>query len=188
MRIRPKFAIVLAGLAAAAIAAPAGAATSALTGTQTPVDPENGTYAMHGSLVGAWSTLTFDELATAPLYRAKGTELFAGCLDRGRDGSCAGDPSGKLRIRFRYWAEPARNPAGFAWGACVHVITGGTRDFARAHGVLVMADAPVGDEVLTNYAGTLVLPDAAGSRHRARSSSLRAPAVTPAAPRGCVAG
>src|SRR3954462_4222961 len=162
--IRPR-AVLLSIAATAAVAAPAGAATTPLTGTQTPIDVDAGTAAMHGSLVGTWSTLTFRELSRQPLYRARGTERFDGCLDRGGDGSCAGDPSGTLRFRFRYWALPSPDPAGLTWGACLHVITRGTRDFGGAEGVIVMADAPTADAVITNYAGTLALP-ATGTRAR----------------------
>ena len=57
---------------------------------------------MHGDLVGKWRITSFTPLATEPLFRAKGTERFRGCLDKDHDGNCgAGDPSGKRRLKFR---------------------------------------------------------------------------------------
>jgi hypothetical protein len=101
-----KLAAALLGLAlcCALGAATAQAKTVSVSGTQTVVDENAGTYRMHGDLVGGWKITSFKELATAPLYQGKGTERFRGCLDRGHDGGCAGDPKGKLFLRFRYWA------------------------------------------------------------------------------------
>jgi hypothetical protein len=59
---------------------------------------------MRGGLLGRWTGTSFKVLAKSPLYRAKGTERFRGCIDRRRDRSCAGDPSGTLSFTFRYWA------------------------------------------------------------------------------------
>ena len=63
-----------------------------MSGTQTVIDEEAGTFAMHGDLVGVWRITSFKELATTPLFQAKGTERFRGCIDEGHDGSCSGRP------------------------------------------------------------------------------------------------
>jgi hypothetical protein len=146
-----------AGLAAVAVCLVAGVATAgaySVAGTQTVVDEENGIYAMHGDLVGEWRITAFKELATTPLFQARGRERFEGCRDRGHDGSCDGDPSGTLRLRFRYWALFASDGSLRA-GACWHPIVGGTGAFRRARGVIQMLDAPTIDGVETTYVGTI---------------------------------
>jgi hypothetical protein len=149
-------AVLLAALAAAfaAIAATAEAKSIKVSGTQTVVDEENGIYEMHGDLVGSWTITSFKELATAPLFQAKGTELFRGCLDRNHDGACSGDPRGKLRFTFRYWALFA-DDGSLRAGACWHPVVGGTKAFARARGVVQMLDAPTDTGVETTYVGTI---------------------------------
>ena len=94
-------------LAAFLAAGPAAAATYQVSGEQTVVSEADGTYRMAGGLVGAWKTTSFKETAKSPLYRARGTERFKGCLDVGRDGSCSGDPTGTLNFRFLYWGSSA---------------------------------------------------------------------------------
>jgi hypothetical protein len=159
----------------------AGSASAATTyrvsGEQTVVDEAAGTYEMHGALVGDWATTSFTEIATSPIYRGKGTELFSGCLDVKRDGKCKGDPSGTLNFRFRYWAlfDAA---GGLVWGTCTHPVTGGTGAFAGATGVVAMVDTPTPEGVSTSYIGNLTLRTAgkaAKSRARASASSLAAP-------------
>ncbi len=183
MRIKHRRALgaVAAVAAAVAVAAPAGAATVPLSGTQTVVDENAGTFKMHGSLVGDWAITTFDVLDTAPLLHAKGTERFSGCLDRGRDGSCKGDPSGTMRFTIDYSA--LFDPAGsqnLVWGACLHPVMGGTGAFAGARGVLVMADTPTANGVSTSYIGNLTF---AGDKGQSRSGRARASAAS--APRSC---
>jgi hypothetical protein len=176
-------AVLTAVVAALALAAPAGASTFALSGTQTVVDYNAGTFKMHGSLIGDWTTTSYTELAQTPIYQAEGTERFTGCLDRRRDGSCWGDPSGTLLFAFTYSAvfDPG-DPPPVVWGACMHPITGGTGSFAHARGVLVMVDTPTPTGVQTAYIGNLTLHgNQARSRPRARAAS--APVSG-----GCVAG
>ena len=157
--------------AALMLAAPASAATAyQVSGTQTVVDEAAGTYQMHGSLVGDWRFTAYTEIATSPIYRAKGTELFSGCLDVRRDGSCKGDPSGTLQFRFKYWAQFDAQGA-LVWGTCTHPITGGTGAFAGATGVLAMVDTPTPEGVSTSYIGNVTLRGAAKSRAHARVSS-----------------
>ena len=109
--------------AALVLAAPAGAATYQVAGKQKAVDADAGTYKMSGGLRGKWATTSFEEVATAPYYEGKGTEVFKGCIDRRRDRSCKGDPSGTLSFTFRYWALfGSEDPESFIWGACWHPV------------------------------------------------------------------
>ncbi len=169
--------ILAAAAAALALAASASAATTyQVSGKQTIVDEAAGKYAMHGSLVGDWTITSFTEIAKAPVYQAKGTELFAGCLDAGRDGSCKGDPAGKLRFDFKYWAQFDAQ-GGLIWGSCYHPITGGTGAFAGATGVIAMVDTPTAQGVSTSYIGNVTLKGSKGRTHaRARAASSAAPA------------
>jgi len=159
--------VVAAFLAAFLAAGPAAAATYPVSGEQTVVSEADGTYKMTGGLVGSWKTTSFKEIATSPLFRAKGTERFKGCLDVGRDGSCAGDPSGGINFRFLYWGKFGPGDS-LIWGSCWHPVIGGTGDFAGADGVLTMVDTPSGSGVSTSYTGNITI----GGAHRARSASV----------------
>jgi hypothetical protein len=174
--LRRSTALALAAAGAAlALAAPAGAATTyVVSGSQTAVDENAGTYKMSGSLVGDWQQTSFTALATSPLFRGKGTELFTGCLDRARDGSCTGDPAGTLSIKFRYVAQ--YTAAGeLLLGACTHPVIGGTGAFAGATGALLMVDTPTPTGVVTRYAGTITLN---GKKENSRSHVRAAAART----------
>ena len=135
-------------------AATAQAKNVSVSGTQVTVDEDNGIFEMQGDLVGSWTITSFKELATSPLYQATGTERFRGCLDRGHDGACAGDPSGTLRMKFRYWARFGAGDALLA-GACWHPIVGGTGAFKRARGGFQMLDVPTATGVETTYVGRI---------------------------------
>ena len=155
LRRSTALALAVAG-AALAFAAQAGAATYVVSGSQTAVDEKAGTYKMSGSLVGDWQQTSFTALATSPLFRGEGTEVFSGCLDRGRDGCGKHDPAGTLSFKFRYVAQ--YTPASeLLLGACTHPITGGTGAFAGATGALLMVDWPTSTGVETRYAGTITL-------------------------------
>lgn len=172
--------LVLATCAAALlVAAPAGAATYAVSGKQSVVDEEKGIYKMRGSLLGRWTTTSFEEVATEPYYQGRGTERFRGCLDRRRDHSCKGDPSGTLSFTFDYWA--LFDGEDLVWGSCWHPVTGGTGDFAGARGVLVMVDTPTKGGVRTDYIGNLTLKGKGKSARRASAAASTGRA-------GCVAG
>lgn len=158
--------ILLAAVAALALAASASAATTyQVSGKQTVVDEAAGTYKMQGGLIGDWANTSFTEIAKTPIYKGKGTELFVGCLDVKRDGSCKGDPAGKLRFSFRLWAQ-FDPQGGLVWGSCWHPITGGTGAFAGATGVLTMVDTPTAQGVSTSYIGNVTLN---GSKSRAHT-------------------
>ena len=159
--------LLLATVAAVLVfAAPAGAKTYAVAGKQIAVNENQGKYKMKGGLVGKWQMTSFKEIATSPLYRGKGTEEFKGCIDRRRDGSCAGDPSGTLSFRFLYWALFGPGDS-LVWGSCWHPITGGSGDFAGARGVLTFVDTPTGKGVKTAYVGNVTIGDARSSARRA---------------------
>jgi hypothetical protein len=178
--LRKAATVAAAGIVWAALTA--AAATAAPTemsvhGTQTVVNEAEGTAAMHGGMVGKWSTLTF-----VPLYESntliigKGRERFVGCVNRnGRPGCQAADPSGTLRFRYVYWASFDASTGGLIAGHCTHPVTGGTGSFAGARGILSMRDKPVGDDVRTTYRGTIVLH--AGSAPASRIASAPAAAA-----------
>lgn len=168
-------------LVAAAALAPAATANAATTyqvsGRQIVVDEAAGKYTMQGGLIGDWSITSFTEIAKAPLYKGKGTELFVGCLDVRRDGSCKGDPAGKLRFRFRYWASFDAQ-GGLIWGSCWHPVTGGTGAFAGATGVLTMVDTPTANGVSTSYIGNVTLGGAKSRGHARAGAAAAAGAAT----------
>lgn len=141
-------------LCCALTAAKAQARVISVSGTETVVDEQAGTYRLHGDLVGSWKTTSFKEVATTPVYRGKGTEKFRGCIDRGHDGGCSGDPSGTLRMKFRYWALFGPGDA-LLGGACWHPIVGGTGAFRRARGHFEMLDVNTANGVETHYAGDI---------------------------------
>jgi hypothetical protein len=176
--------LVLASCAASLVAAaPAGAATYAVSGKQSVVDEEKGIYKMRGSLVGRWTITSFEEVAaTEPYYEGRGTEHFRGCLDRRRDHSCKGDPSGTLSFSFDYWA--LYDGEALVWGSCWHPVTSGTGAFAGARGVIVMVDTPAKGGVRTDYIGNLTF----GGKSKGKSGRRASAAVTPGPRAGCVAG
>ena len=59
-----------------------------VSGTQTLVDEQAGTYKMHGDLVGDWQITALKEIPSEGLFQAKGRELFDGCLDKDHDDAC----------------------------------------------------------------------------------------------------
>ena len=105
--------LALATAVALVVAAPAGA--KAVSGEQTLIDQEAGTYKMTGSLIGDWAITSFTEIATEPVYRAEGTEKFKGCLDRDGDGACRGEPNGKAAVQLPLLGELRRTMARWSW-------------------------------------------------------------------------
>jgi hypothetical protein len=170
VRLVPILAVLIAMAApAGAAAAPPAGEVFAVSGKQVAVDAEAGTYAMKGGLLGDWKFTSFKETASAPVLMAKGTELFEGCIDRKLDGSCAGDPSGSLKFKFRYWGNFGKGDK-LELGTCAHPVTGGTGSFAGASGFLMMVDLPTKKAPFetTEYEGVINLAGAAGA---ARASS-----------------
>jgi hypothetical protein len=157
---RGLIAVAACAVVALAVAAPAGAKTYAVKGTQTVVNEDQGIFKMRGGLVGKWNITSFEEapIADSPYFHATGTELFKGCLNRGRGRSCKGDPSGTLSFTFEYWALFASpDPESLVWGSCWHPIVKGTGDFTGAQGVLTMVDTPTRNGVKTKYIGNVTL-------------------------------
>ena len=125
--------------------------------------------------------------AGAPYNEATGTELFKGCIDRRRDRSCKGDPSGTLSLTAHYWAlYGSADPASLIWGACWHPVVAGTGDFAGAQGVVMFVDSPTPRGVETDYIGTLTLAGARASSSRVAKASgaYRDPAAERSGGRG----
>lgn len=145
-------------LARAAIGATVSGEQFSVAGKQTLVNEKAGTYKMTGGLVGNWKITSFEETASKPVFKGKGTESFKGCIDRQLDGSCAGDPTGTMKFKFRYWAKIGGNDA-VELGTCAHPVTGGSGDFADASGFLMMVDTPTAKApfVETNYEGVITL-------------------------------
>jgi hypothetical protein len=154
----PRLGIALALFAAClAVAAPAGARSVSVSGTQEIVDEDAGIFKMHGDLVGDWRITAFKEVPSEGLFQGKGRELFDGCLDKDHNDSCGtGDPSGKLRLVFRFWAfiDDSGTEQG---GACWHPIVRGTGAFRHARGVIQMLDTPTGPggALETRYVGKI---------------------------------
>jgi hypothetical protein len=139
-----------------------------------------GEYKIRGGLRGTWTINELNDVSTSPYLEQQGTELFKGCIDRRRDRSCQGDPSGTLSLTARYWGlYGSADPASLIWGACWHPVGAGTGDFAGAQGVMMFVDSPTRSGVKTNYIGTLTLAGA-------RASSSRVGKARGAVPRpGC---
>jgi hypothetical protein len=158
--------VLMATVAAALIAAPvpAMATTYRVSGEQVLTDADTQTYEMTGGLVGTWRVVSGKEVKStdAPIV-ATGIERFAGCIDVELDGACAGDPTGTLRIRYRYWALPGASADSIVWGSCWHKVVRGRGGLKGARGVLTMIDTPEGDSVRTDYIGNVTL-GAAGRR------------------------
>ena len=170
-----KGAMLLAAVAAAlTLASPAGAATYEVAGTQKSIDDD--TAKMSGDLRGVWTTTSSELVAFTPYVEVKGTELFEGCIDRRRDRSCAGDPSGTLTLEFGFLGlYESPDPASLVWGTCWHPVVSGTGAFAGAQGVLAFVDSPTSKGASTRYIGSLTLKRA-GSSRKARASAARRPA------------
>jgi hypothetical protein len=136
----------------------------AVAGKQTVVSEAAGTYKMSGGLLGNWKITSFTETASQPVFKGKGTESFNGCIDRKLDGSCAGDPSGTIKFKFRYWGKFGKGDA-LELGTCAHPVTGGSGDFAGATGFLMMVDTPTKKTpfVETSYEGIITLAGPAGA-------------------------
>ena len=168
--------LLAATVAALVLATPASAATYEVSGKQTAIDENAGTFKMTGGLHGRWTTTSFEVVSVDPLVEGKGTETFTGCIDRRRDRSCAGDPSGTLTLEFRYWGLfGSADPASLVWGACWHPVMSGTGAFAGAQGVVMFVDSPTSRGVSTRYIGSLTI-DRGRSSRRASASAARRPA------------
>jgi len=104
------------------------------------------------------------ELPASPVFEAKSEEKFNGCIDIEGDRSCKGDPSGKLKFKFRYWASFADGDA-LHLGTCAHRIVKAKGGPTGASGFLMMVDIPISSRPAfrTHCEGVIRLGD---SRHR----------------------
>ena len=163
---------LVAAAAALALASPAGAATYEVAGKQTAIDAD--TAKMSGDLRGLWTTTSFELVAITPYVETKGTELFEGCIDRRRDRSCAGDPSGTLTLEFGFLGlYESPDPASLVWGTCWHPVVSGTGAFAGARGVLAFVDSPTPKGASTRYIGSLTLKRDGSSRKASATAARR---------------
>jgi hypothetical protein len=138
------FAAVVVGALAIAGTAGAGGSNIQVSGLQTPV--ADGVYQMTGDLVGWWYTtsVTVFRFHESGTVQVKGTELYAGCVDSDRDGTCEpGEPAGTLDLAFNFSGKFDNVTFAEIHGRCHHVVTGGSDDFAHATGVLEFKDDPV---------------------------------------------
>jgi hypothetical protein len=147
--------VLLASAVALLWATPAGA--TYVSGKQTIVSEKKGTFKMAGGLIGSWAITSFKVQKTKPVFKAKGTESFNGCMDVGHDGSCTGDPSGTMDFTFKYWAKIGDEKVQL--GTCAHPVVGGTGGFSGATGFLMMVDTPIKRKpfIKTHYEGDIRL-------------------------------
>ena len=165
--------LLAAAVAVLAVASPAGAATIEVSGKQRSIDAD--AARMTGDLRGIWTTTSSELVAFAPYVEVKGTEVFEGCIDRRRDRSCAGDPSGTLNLEFGFLGlYDSPDPASLVWGTCWHPVVSGTGAFAGARGVLAFVDSPTTSGASTRYIGSLTLKRGWKSLRRAGTSRKRA--------------
>ena len=162
-RIRISAAVLAAASLAAAVWA-AGAVAAAdppsvtVKGTQTIVNESKGKFAVQGDLLGTWDVTAFTIHYQGPdgKFVGSGKELFKGCRDGDRNGSCdAGESKGTIRFTFIYWATYNPKTRALVKGQCVHPTLGGTGAFAGVKGVIHMVDRPSAKGVKTTYTGTL---------------------------------
>ena len=177
------------------IAQPAAASVISVSGTQAfassdPVgaaciaaDPVPGgapaVFTMSGSLAGCWYLVdVVDKFQDNGALQETGHELFVGCLDRGDDGSCSGDPSGTLS--FSYVFTGKFDPVTFEEikGRCHHHVDEGTDGFAQASGVVNFKDDV--EAGIATYNGTLKLASPSNTTSTSRSRGGRTAASSAA--------
>ena len=134
---------------------------------------------MSGSLVGCWYVVDLvDKFQDNGALQETGHELFVGCLDRGVDGSCSGDPSGTLS--FSYVFTGKFDPVTFEEikGRCHHHVDEGTDGFAQASGVINFKDDV--EAGIATYDGNLKLASPSNTTSTSRSRAVRTAAPTAA--------
>lgn len=177
-------------LAFAALAMPASAGTTLVSGTGvfnneclppvgSPPD-DTGTYPpidfSVGSLHGCWYTyVSASRFNPSGTYVEQGTELFVGCLN--------GTACGTFETTYTFTAKYTDDTfAEEIHGRCEHSIVGGTGDFAGAKGVLTFKDDVVNLEF--DYRGQIML--ATPGQDAAAQDAVRAlGAVGPVRNGGC---
>jgi hypothetical protein len=116
MQSRSSFRIALGtAIAIMLVAAPAAHALY-VKGHQVPDGTSGVKYKMTGGLKGKWKITNFHvKHERRHLLKIKGTERFVGCVDVARDGSCAGDPGGKLYFRSTTGSSSATTARTSCW-------------------------------------------------------------------------
>lgn len=165
--------------------------TVQVSGQLVPLDTKAGTYTVTGELIGVW-TIPPQEAVTyyssdTRLYQ-KGIEYFDGCVNLDGNSRCSGsEPSGVWRTDYIYWASFDHGDR-IIEGGCVHPITGGTKAFRGARGLLHMVDVyastPAGSTSI--YQGEIVL-NAVDEKAITLPATTRLTAPAPAAQRGATA-
>lgn len=171
------------------IAQPAGASVISVSGVQELASPGNPCitadpvpggspfiFTMSGGFNGCWYVVdAIDKFQDNGALHETGHELFVGCLDRGADGSCTGDPTGTLA--FSYVFTGKFDPATFEEikGRCHHHVDEGTGAFVGASGIVNFKD-DVAAEIAT-YSGNIKVASSsnASTIRRARSRQAAAP-------------
>jgi len=161
MQIRSaRFSIVLSVALVLLVVPTAGAFYVA--GQQKPVGQNGVKYTMTGGLKGKWKITSLHVKKTKPVFKAKGRERFNGCVDVARDGSCSGDPAGKLEFRFRYWAA-VQDGDVVQLGSCAHRVVAASGGLTGTTGFLMMVDTPTASGLKTHYEGEINPPGFARS-------------------------
>jgi len=161
LRSQPVALLVTLTATAALVAVPA-AQASYVSGQQHVVNEPAGKFRMTGGLEGKWKITKFRIVQRSPVFKAKGEERFKGCVDVGRDGSCSGDPSGRLTFKFRYWARFSEDGVP-ELGTCAHRIVDASDGLTGTTGFLMMVDTPTGSApgFKTHYEGEISVPGVA---------------------------
>ena len=174
------------------IAQPAGATTNLVSGSQALASPGDAAgaaciandpvaggspfiFTMSGSLNGCWYAVDFiDKFQDNGTLQETGHEVFVGCLDRGGDGSCSGDPTGTLSFWYVFTAK--FDPVTFdeIKGRCHHLVYDGSGDFEGASGIVNFKDDVVAE--VANYFGTIKLASSTTTSKTRRSTSRQASA------------
>jgi len=160
MRTRSLRRSLLLGAALTLVAVPAADAFY-VKGKQTPTSRNGLRYEMTGGIVGKWKITSLHvKQVHGSLVKAKGSEKFNGCVDVARDGSCSGDPAGKLFFRFRFWAQFDQNGEAEELGTCAHRIVGSSGGLTGTTGFLMMVDPPASNPfgIRTHYEGDISPP------------------------------
>lgn len=155
MSSRSKVLVALAATLLLAVAAPASASQTQLSGTAVLVDEATLTFSMSGSLVGMWYTDSFECRAIPggkETWPCTGTEHFVGCLDANGDGVCT-EETGTLYVEISFTGTPVGN------GRCHHPVVGGDGAFTGATGQLTFKDRLGACGIVeTTYKGHISLP------------------------------
>jgi hypothetical protein len=176
---------VVAALVFAALATPASAGTTLVSGSSVfnnacaaPVGDVPGSIGDYppidfsGSLDGCWYTYVSASMFNpSGTYVEQGTELFVGCLN----GTTCGTFETTYTFTGKYTDETF---AVEIHGRCEHSIVGGTGDFAGAKGVITFKDDVV--NLKFDYRGQIQLAAPGGSNllQQARSAGSSGPSRT----------